>query len=48
MNETEKKPAVKKPTKKPKKMTRKEKNDIMRSLGLTPVRGAVSGRWYYE
>lgn len=30
------------------KLTRKEKDAIMESLGLTKVRGAVSGRIYYE
>jgi len=27
---------------------RKERNELMRSLGLTKVRGAVSGRVYWE
>lgn len=27
---------------------RKERDDVMKSLGLTKVRGAVSGRIYWE
>ena len=30
------------------RLTRREKDSIMRDLGLTKVRGAVSGRIYYE
>lgn len=30
------------------KISRKEKDDLMASLGLTKVRGAVSGKIYYE
>lgn len=36
-----------KPTKAP-KLTRKQKDNIMAGLGLTKVRGAVSGKVYYE
>jgi len=28
--------------------SRKERDDVMRSLGLTKVKGAVSGRTYWE
>lgn len=31
-----------------KAMLRKEKNDVMKSLGLTKVKGAVSGKTYWE
>jgi hypothetical protein len=27
---------------------RRERDDVMRSLGLTKVRGAISGRTYWE
>ena len=30
------------------KLSRREKDDIMSSLGLTKVRGSVSGKVYYE
>jgi hypothetical protein len=38
----------KKPVTKKIKLTRKEKDDIYRSMGLIKVRGAVSGKIYWE
>ena len=42
------KPQPKQPKPKKLKLTRKEKDAIMASLGLVKVRGPVSGKIYYE
>lgn len=46
-NQATEKPTKQKAAKLP-KLTRKEKDAIMESMGLTKVRGAVSGKIYYE
>lgn len=47
-NETKNTTPTVKPKPKTIKLTRKEKDSIMADLGLTKVRGSVSGRVYYE